>query len=105
MLKRNKDDNYKKKQIYFHYFFLNSCLQPVDSGGLPFIGSLLDYDTIEKRDPHRFCEYHKSIGYTTKKCIQLKTDIEKYIQQGHLKQFGMKDKGSKHVILIRARWG
>ncbi|XP_030505058.1 uncharacterized protein LOC115720033 [Cannabis sativa] len=40
-----------------------------------------------KRDPNKYCKFHKDIGYTTDKCRQLKDEIESLIARGHLKKY------------------
>ncbi|XP_060961959.1 uncharacterized protein LOC115723264 [Cannabis sativa] len=40
-----------------------------------------------KRDPNRYCKFHKDIGHTTDECCQLKDEIESLIARGHFKQY------------------
>ena len=40
-----------------------------------------------KRDPSRYCQYHKGIEHTTAECIHLKEEIEELIRQGHLGRY------------------
>ncbi|XP_030495153.2 uncharacterized protein LOC115710945 [Cannabis sativa] len=40
-----------------------------------------------KRDPNRYCKFHKDIGHTIDKCHQLKDEIESLIARGHFKQY------------------
>lgn len=46
---------------------------------------------VRRWDLHRFHEYHKDNCHTIEKCIQLQSNIEKLIQQGHMKKFIQKD--------------
>ncbi|XP_060968295.1 uncharacterized protein LOC115703803 [Cannabis sativa] len=48
-----------------------------------------------KRDPNRYCKYHKDIGHTTEECRQLKDEIESIIARGHFKQY-VKRQGNGH---------
>ncbi|XP_060968694.1 uncharacterized protein LOC133036199 [Cannabis sativa] len=40
-----------------------------------------------KRDPNRYCKFHKNIGHTTNECHQFKDEIESLIVRGHFKQY------------------
>ncbi|XP_060964045.1 uncharacterized protein LOC133033351 [Cannabis sativa] len=40
-----------------------------------------------KRDPNRYCKFHKDIGHMTEECRQLKDEIESLIARGHFKQY------------------
>ena len=40
-----------------------------------------------KRDPSRYCQYHKDIRHTTAECIHLKEEIEELIRRGHLGRY------------------
>ncbi|XP_060965578.1 uncharacterized protein LOC133034501 [Cannabis sativa] len=40
-----------------------------------------------KRDPNRYCKFHKDIGHTTDECRQLKDEIESLIPQGHFIEY------------------
>ncbi|KAM6546314.1 hypothetical protein CsatB_027050 [Cannabis sativa] len=48
-----------------------------------------------KRDPNRYCKFHKDIGHTTDECRQLKDEIESLIARGHFKQH-VKRQGNGH---------
>ncbi|KAM6551598.1 hypothetical protein CsatB_001406 [Cannabis sativa] len=48
-----------------------------------------------KRDPTKYCKYHKDIGHTTDTCCQLKDEIESLIARGHFKQY-VKRQGNGH---------
>ncbi|XP_060965287.1 uncharacterized protein LOC133034252 [Cannabis sativa] len=40
-----------------------------------------------KRDPNKYCKFHKDNGHTTDECCQLKDEIEILIARGHFKQY------------------
>ncbi|XP_062100537.1 uncharacterized protein LOC133806454 [Humulus lupulus] len=40
-----------------------------------------------KRDPIKYCQYHKDIGHTTAECTHLKIEIEELIRRGHLGRY------------------
>ncbi|GMN29028.1 hypothetical protein TIFTF001_044306 [Ficus carica] len=40
-----------------------------------------------RRNPNKYCHYHKDIGHDTKNCIQLRDQIELLIREGHLQEF------------------
>ena len=37
-----------------------------------------------KRDPSKFCRYHRDIDHDTNECFDLKEEIEDLIRRGHL---------------------
>ncbi|XP_062099865.1 uncharacterized protein LOC133805719 [Humulus lupulus] len=44
-----------------------------------------------KRDPGKYCQYHKDIGHTTAECNHLKVEIEELIRRGHLGRYVTKE--------------
>ena len=42
---------------------------------------------LAKRDPMKYCEYHRDHDHHTDDCIQLKKEIEFFIQMGQLRRF------------------
>ena len=42
---------------------------------------------VKKRDPSKYCHYHKDHGHDTDHCWRLKDEIEKLIQRGMLYQY------------------
>ena len=40
-----------------------------------------------KRDPNKYCRYHRDQGHTTEECRQLKDEIEGLISRGYLRQY------------------
>ncbi|GMN21498.1 hypothetical protein TIFTF001_050140 [Ficus carica] len=40
-----------------------------------------------RRNPNKYCHFHKDIGHDTKNCIQLRDQIELLIREGHLREF------------------
>ena len=40
-----------------------------------------------KRDPNKYCRYHRDRGHTTDECRQLKDEIEGLISRGFLRQY------------------
>ncbi|XP_030487109.2 uncharacterized protein LOC115704026 [Cannabis sativa] len=44
-------------------------------------------NSMSKRDPNKYCKFHKDIGHKTDECHQLKDEIESLIVQGHFKQY------------------
>ncbi|XP_010259178.1 PREDICTED: uncharacterized protein LOC104598695 [Nelumbo nucifera] len=40
-----------------------------------------------KRNPKKYCKFHRGIGHDAEDCYELKNEIESLIRRGHLKQF------------------
>ena len=40
-----------------------------------------------KRDPNKYCRYHRDRRHTTDECMQLKDEIEGLISRGYLRQY------------------
>lgn len=40
-----------------------------------------------KRDPNKYCQYHKTYNHYTNDCYQLINKIERLIKKGHLRNF------------------
>ncbi|GMN38363.1 hypothetical protein TIFTF001_007585 [Ficus carica] len=40
-----------------------------------------------RRNPNKYCHFHKDVGHETKDCIQLRDQIEALIRDGHLREF------------------
>ncbi|KAM6569002.1 hypothetical protein CsatB_016987 [Cannabis sativa] len=40
-----------------------------------------------KRDPNKYCKFHKDIGHTIDECRQLKDEIESLMARGHFKEY------------------
>ena len=40
-----------------------------------------------KRNPNKFCLYHRDHGHDTEECIQLQDEIEELIRRGRLNRF------------------
>lgn len=45
---------------------------------------LMSKKSADTRDPKKFCNFHKDIGYTTEECIQLKRENQRLINRGDL---------------------
>ena len=43
-----------------------------------------------RKDPTKYCRFHKENGHETSKCFQLSDHIETLIQEGHLKDIVQK---------------
>ncbi|GKC69713.1 hypothetical protein Tco_1115596 [Tanacetum coccineum] len=41
----------------------------------------------EKRDPNKYCEFHRDTGHSTNECMQLRKQIDEMIKAGKLSQF------------------
>ncbi|GJY68934.1 hypothetical protein Tco_0471916 [Tanacetum coccineum] len=39
---------------------------------------------VEKRNPSKFCEFHREVGHTTDECMHLKRQIEEMLKAGKL---------------------
>ncbi|KAK6148881.1 hypothetical protein DH2020_016406 [Rehmannia glutinosa] len=55
-------------------------------------------DNFERAQSDQYCHFHRDKGHTTKKCFQLKKDIQKLIQRGYLKDFVDQCKMRKNPI-------
>ncbi|GAV60916.1 hypothetical protein CFOL_v3_04444 [Cephalotus follicularis] len=47
--------------------------------------------STEKRDPEKYCRFHRDYGHDTKECRWLKNQIEDLIQKGHLRKYVDRD--------------
>lgn len=48
-----------------------------------------------KRDPEKYCQYHRMHGHDTNDCYQLINKIERLTKRGHLRNFMNKSKGQR----------
>ncbi|XP_021598919.1 uncharacterized protein LOC110604945 [Manihot esculenta] len=48
-----------------------------------------------RRDPNKYCQYHKAHDYGTNDCCQLINEIERLIKRGHLRNFLKKLEGQR----------
>ncbi|XP_021602047.1 uncharacterized protein LOC110607270 [Manihot esculenta] len=47
------------------------------------------------RDPHKYCQYHRTHGHDTNDCYQMISEIERLIKRGHLRNFVKKPEGER----------
>ncbi|XP_021609068.1 uncharacterized protein LOC110612597 [Manihot esculenta] len=48
-----------------------------------------------RRDPNKYCQYHRTHGHDTNSCYQLISEIERLIKKGHLQNFMKKPEGER----------
>ncbi|XP_021616527.1 uncharacterized protein LOC110617827 [Manihot esculenta] len=48
-----------------------------------------------RRDPDKYCQYHRTYGHDTNNCYQLINEIERLIKRGHLRNFVKKPEGQR----------
>lgn len=42
---------------------------------------------VGARSKDKWCKFHKDHGYNTEDCVQLKREVERLLEQSHLKEF------------------
>ncbi|XP_043809021.1 uncharacterized protein LOC122722394 [Manihot esculenta] len=50
---------------------------------------------VSRRDPNKYCQYHRTHGHDTNYCYQLISEIERLIKRGHLRNFIKKPEGER----------
>ncbi|XP_021603919.1 uncharacterized protein LOC110608948 [Manihot esculenta] len=48
-----------------------------------------------RRDPDKYCQYHRTHGHDTNSCYQLINEIERLIKRGHLRNFVKNPEGER----------
>lgn len=52
-------------------------------------------ESEERMQSPKYCDFHRDRGHLTEECYQLKEEIERLVQEGHLREFVRCEQGSR----------